>query len=55
MGTDSNGNREERADRGWSADAYDHSFIYEYDEGVVDLLDPRKETGSSISAVAPAI
>ncbi|WP_336343131.1 methyltransferase domain-containing protein [Halalkalicoccus ordinarius] len=44
MGTDSNGNREERADRGWSADAYDddHSFVYEYGEGVVDLLDPAE-------------
>lgn len=43
-----NGNRGERDGREWSADDYDgdHAFVYEYGEGVVDLLDP--ETGERV-------
>jgi trans-aconitate methyltransferase len=40
MGTDPNGVPDERK---WHPEAYDddHSFVYEYGEGVVDLLDPE--------------
>lgn len=42
MESDPNGERDEPDGREWSVDAYDddHSFVYEYGEGVVDLLDP---------------